>query len=315
MELWEDAATTYFLGVQVYAFGLYAALGMAVGMIALALLMRRGKLKAGTTPLTCLMALVCGFILSRLFFCLMDRNLGGPVPLSGVLMLTGGGYSMMGAILGASIGTVLSAKMTRQAPAKLLDYLAPALLLFIACERLGEGYIEDFGISRPLVGDLLKDSFLAVKGEYDWRLATYLSESFIALILSVVAIRDLGHIRRAGDTYLLFLMLYGASQVVMESLRFDQHMHLSFVGLQQVMALLLLCAAVIVLAVRRWKEQKKLAVLAVSSLPLVCVFGVALEFAIDRTRISRYLIYVVFALVVAAPVIMGLKLRKGNRHG
>ena len=312
MGLWEDAPKVFFLGVQVYAFGLYAALGAAAALIALALLIRRSKMKAGTAPLTGVLALICGFAVSRLLFCGLDRNLGGAVPLSGVLMVTGGGYSMMGAILGASIGALLSAKLTKQSAAKLLDCLAPALLLFIACERLGEGYVDDFGVSRPLVGELLKGSFLAVEGEYDWRLATYLLESFIALILAVVTIRDLGHARRAGDTYLLFLLLFGASQVIMESLRFDQHMHLSFVGMQQVIALLLLIAAVAVLAIRRWKEQRKLAALAVSVLPLVAAIGVGLEFAIDRTRINRYLIYLAFALVLSVPVYLGLRLRKGK---
>lgn len=312
MELWEDAAKVYSLGVEVYAFGLYAALGMAAGLIALWLLIRRGRMKPGTAPLTGVLAIVCGFVLSRLFFCALDRNLGAPVPLKGVFMITGGGYSMMGAILGAAIGAVLSAKITRQNPAKLLDYLAPALLLFIACERLGEGYIEDFGISRPLVGDLLKGTFLAVEGEYDWRLATYLIESFIALILAVVMICDLGRTRRAGDTFLLFMMLFGATQVIMESLRFDQHMHLSFVGLQQVIALLLLCGAVIALAIRRWNTHRPLAILAVAVLPLVAGIGVGLEFAIDRTRMNRYLIYLLYALTLAVPVWLGLRLRKGK---
>ena len=38
-QMWEDAATTYFLGVRVYAFGLYAAMGCALGLIALALIL------------------------------------------------------------------------------------------------------------------------------------------------------------------------------------------------------------------------------------------------------------------------------------
>ena len=49
--MWEEAVTTYFLGVKVYAFGLYAALGMALAMIALSMLLRRAKWPKGAAAL------------------------------------------------------------------------------------------------------------------------------------------------------------------------------------------------------------------------------------------------------------------------
>ena len=309
--MWEDAVTTYFLGAQVYAFGLYAALGMAIAMIALAMLLRRAKWPKGAAPLTGVLAMGCGFLVSRLFFCFMDQGLGGPVPLKGVLLVTGGGYSMMGALLGACFGAILASKIMKQKPAALLDLLSPAFMLFVACERLGEGYIDDFGISRPLVGELLKGSFLAIEGDYDWVLATYLIESFAALVLALVLLRDVSKKdRRAGNTFLLFLLLFGASQVILESLRFDQHMHLSFVGLQQIIAMLLLAAGVIVLALRRMKDKRGLALAALILLPVAAGVGVGLEFAIDRTTMNRFLLYAVFILLMAAPAALGVRLRK-----
>ena len=309
--MWEDAVTTYFLGAQVYAFGLYAALGMAIAMIALAMLLRRAKWPKGAAPLTGVLAMGCGFLVSRLFFCFMDQGLGGPVPLKGVLLVTGGGYSMMGALLGACFGAILASKIMKQKPAALLDLLSPAFMLFVACERLGEGYIDDFGISRPLVGELLKGSFLAIEGDYDWVLATYLIESFAALVLALILLRDVSKKdRRAGNTFLLFLLLFGASQVILESLRFDQHMHLSFVGLQQIIAMLLLAAGVIVLALRRMKDKRGLALAALILLPVAAGVGVGLEFAIDRTTMNRFLLYAVFILLMAAPAALGVRLRK-----
>ncbi len=309
--MWEDAVTTYFLGVKVYAFGLYAALGMALAMIALGMLLRRAKWPKGATALTGALAIACGFAVSRLFFCFMDQGLGGPVPPRGVLLVTGGGYSMMGALLGACIGAIAAAKIMKRPPAGLLDLLSPALLLFVACERLGEGHIADFGISRPLVGDLLKGSFLAVEGDYDWALATYLLESFTALMLALVLLRDVNKKeRRPGNTFLLFLLLFGATQVILESLRFDQHMHLSFVGLQQIIALLMLYAGLTVLSLRRMKEKRGTAVAALALMPVIAGIGVGLEFAIDRTTVNRFLLYAVFILVIAVPAALGLKLRK-----
>ena len=309
--MWEDAETIRILGVQMYVFGLYAALGMALALIALSLLLKRAKWPGGAAALTGALALGCGFVVSRLFFCFMDQGLGGPVPLRGVLLVTGGGYSMMGALLGACLGAIAAAKTMKRSPAALLDLLSPALLLFVACERLGEKYIEDFGISRPLTGDLLKGSFLVIEGDYDWVLATCLLEAFTAVALALVLLIDVNKKdRRAGNTFLLFLLLFGASQVILESLRFDQHMHLSFVGLQQVIAILLLAAGVIVLAIRRMRDRRGLAIAALVLLPAATGIGVGLEFAIDRTTVNRYLLYAAFILVMAAPAALGVKLRK-----
>ncbi len=313
--MWEEAAKTYFLGVEVYAFGLYAALGASVGMIVLALLLRKEKWKKGTAALTGCCVVGLGFVISRLFFGLMDAVLARPFPLWAMAMVTGGGYSMMGALLGACMGAILSARLTGQSAPRLLDLLAPCLMLFVASERLGEGYIDGFGASRTLIGHLFPGTFLAVEGVHESYLATYKLESAAALILAVVLMRDLRGKRRAGDTFLLFFLLFGASQTILESLRYDQHMRLSFVGLQHVMSILVLGAGVIVLAIRRWKERRGLALAAVLSVFLAAGIGVALEFAIDRTQMNRYLIYLMYVIVMGAPAYLGIRLRKEERHG
>ena len=142
-------------------------------------------------------------------------------------------------------------------------------------------------------------------------LATYLIESFAALVLALILLRDLNKKEgRAGNTFLLFLLLFGASQVILESLRFDQHMHLSFVGLQQIIAVLLLAAGVIVLALRHMKDKRGTAIAALILLPVTAAAGVGLEFAIDRTTVNRFLLYAVFILLMAAPAALGVRLRK-----
>lgn len=308
--LWEEAPKVYFLGVQVYAFGLYAAFGAAAALIVLSLLLKREKMKKGTAPLAGALALALGFVCSRLLFCLLDRSLGEMVSLRGALLVTGGGYSMIGALAGGCLGAALAARLTGQSALRLVDLMTPALMLFVACERLGEGYLTDFGVSRPLIGDLLKGSFLAVEGEYDWYLATYLLESFSALILALILLRDAEKCCRPGDTLLLAMILYGAVQTLMESLRYDRHMSFSFVGAQHVLAMTLLGVAVIFLAVCCRKKRRGLALAALASVPLTVGIGVGLEFMIDRTTVSRYLLYAAYILVVSTPAYLGILLRK-----
>ena len=307
----EDAAKVSILGIETYSFGLYVALGLAAALIALALLMRRAKAKAGTAALTGMLSMLCGFVLSRLFFGFMDESLGQTLPLWAMLRVETGGYSMMGAVIGACIGAVLAAKLTRQRPGRVLDILVPCLMLFIFFERLGERYIEEFGVSRYLSDQLFRNTFLTSEGDFGLRLNTYYVEAAVALVLAAVLYFDLKPERRPGDTFLKFLLLFGGTQILMESLRYDQHMTVkAYVKLQQVIAMLLMGAGVITLACRGWKKHRGLSLAAFISLPVAVGIGVGIEFMIDRTAVSHYLLYAAFVADVSVPVALGLILRK-----
>lgn len=315
----EDAVILEFLGVKVYAFGLYAALGAALAMLALIPIARKAKWKAGTGPVLGALSLALGFVFSRIFYCLMDVNLGALMPLWAAIRVNMGGYSLFGALFGVCLAAVLTGWLTGQKPAALLDYLVPAFLLFILCERLGERYIMGFGQSRTLSDTLLNGSFLTLEDpdyEGTWKLATYYIEAFAALVLALVALWDLRARRRPGSTFLQFMLLFGASQIILESLRYDQHMTvISFVRLEQVMSMALLGVALIVLAVRNRKKHRVLSLIALIAIPLTVGAGVGIEFMIDRSDISHYLLYAVFILIVGALAFMGLWLRREDRIG
>jgi len=303
----QDAERIYFLGVEVYAFGLYVCLGLALALLVLGVLLRKRKWKSGTAALTGVLSIGIGFVVSRLFFGFMDASLTETMPLWAMVRVNTGGYSMIGALLGACMGAVLTARLTRQSAPALLDLLAPALLLFIACERLGEGHIEEFGVSRKLTVDLPDNTFLVSGG----RLNTYLLESFTALVLAIVMLWDLRGNRRAGNTFLLFLILFGASQVLMESLRKDGHMTVkAFVRLEMIMSMMLLGAGIIALFIRNLKRYPALSWAALLTVLAAVGLGVLIEFKIDRSQISHYLLYLAFIAVLAVPVVLGLLLRK-----
>jgi len=89
----------------------------------------------------------------------------------------------------------------------------------------------------------------AVSGATEYRLATFLLQSVAALLLFLVlaclyARRDR---RREGDVCLLFLMLYGASQIVLDSTRYDSLFFRSngFVSVVQVLSALALALGMI----------------------------------------------------------------------
>ena len=65
MNLIDEAVIIEVLGIRMYAFGLYTALGTLFSMIVLSMAGRRLSLKKGTVPLTALCSILCGIIVSR----------------------------------------------------------------------------------------------------------------------------------------------------------------------------------------------------------------------------------------------------------
>ena len=137
---------------------------------------------------------------------------------------------------------------------RMLDLLSPALAAFLVPARLGEGFTT-LGISRPLTTSWLTDSFLASRDAYDSYLRTYLLEAATALILAVFLIRMLRRNVKEGLVFSSFCLLYGVTQTLMESLRYDGHLRYGFIGVQQVLSAALFGVTLIALSVRALRRQ------------------------------------------------------------
>ena len=97
-----------------------------------------------------------------------------------------------------------------------------------------------------------------VSGAVEYRLATFVLQSAVALVLFgvLVLFYTCGKKRpRDGDTFLLFLLIYGASQVVLDSTRYDSLFFRSngFVSIVQIFAAIALGFAIILFSVRMVK--------------------------------------------------------------
>ena len=312
MNLIDEAVIVELFGIRMYAFGLYLALGVLFAVIVLAIAGRTLGLKKGTVPLTVVLSYICGLVMSRVFFCLLNQELGQMTPFSFWPHLDGGGWSMFGLIGGVWLGGYISAKLMKEKPGRILDALSLAVLPLIAAERIGENRIEDFDISRPLDSTFLHGTFLAV-GEDEPCLATYYIAAAVAVILFVVLAFRFCRNRVPGNLTIEFLLLFGAASIITESLRYDRFLSITFVGLQQVTAAFMLATGVI-LAVRRSNRMKSvLAATAIASLLLAVGAVIGLEFALDRTTWNKILIYILMIIVVGIPAGLGMKLlAKGN---
>ena len=319
MSLWDEAAKISLAGIEVYRFGFFVALGMIAVAAVIAFLCWAKRCPRGTAPVLLLSSLLLGGACSRIGFCLMNQELGFLMPLSSWIRLSGGGWCMMTLVGGVMLAAWITAKIIRQPAGQVLDIAACALPFFMMMERLGEGCIQDGGIpafdySRPLQSTFLNGTFLAFADPYgEYCLATWRLAAAVMAVLGVILIIDLIRSPRHGDTCLLFLMLFGAASVILESLRYDRFLSITFVGLEQVLSAVLLLIGVAVCAMRARKQRKGFALAAV-----ICVFaaagiGIGLEFAIDRTNFSKILIYALFLAVIFTPAVMGIRLRNAAK--
>ncbi|MBE0601038.1 MAG: prolipoprotein diacylglyceryl transferase [Firmicutes bacterium] len=227
--------------------------GLAVGLSALCylglmlLLQRKSPLKADAVLLYGVLGIPLGLIVSRAVYSAANFNyfflvLEQP---GKMLYFWDGGYSMAGMLLGLVLAVLIAAKIAKYDFRRFLDAASLPLGLLLFGLRLAEGLTENFGVGRQVDPGALaqslpvlfiSESFGAIELH---RLAVFRYEAVFALLLLLILfLFARGKNRRDGDLSMLFFALYGAAQIVFESMRNDGHMVYSFVRVQQVLALL-----------------------------------------------------------------------------
>lgn len=211
----------------------------------------------GVVPL----ALALSLVLARLvhWYCRADSYDGFS---EAIVPFSPGGY----ALLGVFAGCILAAALTRllhfhdNLP-RMLDCMAVAGCAGIAVGRLASffnssdrGQIVQSAKSLPWVYPVTN----AVSGATEYRLATFLFQAMVALVLFIALLVFCSRKkRRDGDAALIFLLIYGASQIVLDSTRYDKLFFRSngFVSIVQVLGAVVLVLAIVVFAVRLVKSR------------------------------------------------------------
>ena len=178
---------------------------------------------------------------------------------------TSGGYALMGVFLGCFLTACLLRliRLDRSLP-EMLDAMAISGCAGIAVGRLASlfnssdrGQVMANFKSLPFAWPVTN----AVSGAVEYRLATFMLQSLVALALFVGL--SLFYIRgnqrgklKNGDTSLVFLLIYGASQVVLDSTRYDSLFFRSngFVSVVQVLSALGLGLAIFIFSKRMVKN-------------------------------------------------------------
>ena len=279
------AETFSLFGLDVYAYGLYAAIGAALVIFGMRQVGR--DLPKGTASVFGVLGTVFGIVLARALYCAVNwndfaYNYENPML---VFRYFDGGLSMVGLIAGLVLAAAVTAKLVKVRFAQVMDALAVPFGLLIWALRTGEQYTElgvgaavDEGFMTARFPWLFLESRMGVMVEY--RLKVWRYEVIMAIVLVAVAIACYRRLRdHAGDTAIVVFSLYGASQILLESMRDDGHMLIIFLRVGQLGAFLmpLICCGILSRRVR-CKKAVALAWLAM----ILCVGAVAaLEFSLD----------------------------------
>lgn len=214
-----------------------------------AVFVRRSENAAGAAVL-CPLAIVVSFWFARLihWYFRADSYDGF---FSAMTDFSGYGYALSGAFFGCILSAVVLRFLgiLKELPLT-LDCMSIGGSAAIAVGRLACFYTAEnrgdiiHGMTElPFVYPVMN----MTSGAVEYRLATFLFQSVAAAMIFVVLLslflRNAGH--RDGDIALLFLLLYGATQIVLDSMRYDALRLRSngFISVVQV-----LCAAAMVLS-------------------------------------------------------------------
>ena len=231
-----------------------------------------------------------------------------------------GGFALVGVFGGCILTAVLLRliRIHRNLP-QMLDCMSIAGAAGIALGRLASfftasdrGQIIHSIRSLPWVYPVIN----AVSGAVEYRLATFLIQAMVAGVLFLVLILfyQLGKDRiKDGDTTLIFLLCYGASQILLDSTRYDSIYFRSngFVSVVQVLSAVALALAIIWFSVRMVRAKGFKVWQIALWVAIAAAIGVAgyMEYHVQRHGNEALFAYSVMGSCLIAVVILTLVIR------
>lgn len=236
----------------------------------------------------------------------------------------GDGYVLMGPFAGClCTALILKGIRLEKNMARLLDVMSIGGCAAIALGRLACFFTADdrgriIGIQGlPLAWPVIN----ATSGEMEYRLAVFLFQAVAALfILFVLRLVDKKNTRtgahRDGDLTLLFLLLYTAGQIVLDSMRYDA-LHLrsnGFIGAVQLVCALTFCAVIGILLTRLVKRNGFCFHYGFAAFLIAACVGISayMEYFVQRHGGQAVFGYTVMTAAMMAATAAGTALWKSN---
>ncbi|MDO4750257.1 MAG: prolipoprotein diacylglyceryl transferase [Eubacteriales bacterium] len=278
------------------------------------------------------LALVLGLFFGRLvhWYCRYEQYEG----LFAALVKLSGGFSLVGVFFGCLLAALILRllRVTDNLPA-LLDCLAPAGMLGIGVGRLsalftsvsrgkiliGEGFFRRLPFAAELVN---------TAGQTEWRFAVFCVQSIVAFagfaFLTRVFYRTRGRAMKRenwkdGNVFLLFLMFWGATEVVLDSMRYDALFLRSngFVSMVQVVGAVSLLFVLVMYSIRSVRANRlRIWHFVLWGLFLALLGGVGyMEYYVQRHGDEYLLCYSVMSMCMAGIVAVIMSMYRTTARG
>ncbi len=300
----EDAIVFSAFGRPVTAYALCLTLSVAAGLALFFFLGKKQGIGEDGLFRAALLALPLALLGARLFYCVARIYYFLEIGLENVLRLWDGGYALWGAAGGAALAAVIAAKTEKRPVGQMMDALAPPAALVIALTHFAEYFS---GEGRGFYMDQEAFCFFPVsvyRADYgEWNLAVFVWEGITALAILAVLLRKK---RKTGDTARLFLLLYSACQIWLESMRHDRTLRWLFVRVSQLTAALVI-VGLMAAALVRWirnREQRRMGPLSVVLCWAAVLAGagvcIAMEFSVEGKIFVDLPVWTAYAVMACA---------------
>lgn len=299
-------------GILIYWKSIAMALAVLTGILFfLAAYIRRSKDLTGAA-LLCPLAILVSLFLARLihWYFSPDSYESLKAALSDFFH---SGYALSGAFFGCLLSAVIlrALNIVKNLPLA-LDCMSIGGCAAIAVGRLGSFFAaENRG---EILADVTNLPWVypvvnATSGEMEYRVATFLFQAVIAGVILLVLLflywRNVEKQKhRDGDMALLFLLLYGTSQIVLDSMRYDSLRLRSngFISIVQVFCALALVLCMAIFTIRLRKKYCIVAWLVFAA----CMSGAAyMEYYVQRHGDQALLAYAVMCVCLTIISVVG----------
>ena len=240
-----------FFGISWYSILIVAAI--LIGLAFCSRDARRYRISQDALLDFLLYAIPLGIIFARLYYVVFRFNMYSDDLLS-IFNIREGGLAIYGGVIGGLIAARITSKKHGIATLSLLDLVAPALVLGQGIGRWGN-YINMEAYGLRVAEEALHFFPFAVEipvGDFwYWHMATFFYEFCWNMLVFALLLLVRKHVRRSGDVFCWYLLLYCAGRTVIEGLRYDSLTFISeFVRISQVLSALAAFGVVIYFFVR-----------------------------------------------------------------
>lgn len=279
---------------EIYWFGLLAGCAILTAAVIYCVLRRiQGQALSGAMT-TLLAAIPAAFLLSRISYCWF-RHASFTGGMDEFLRLNDGGYSLHGAIVGVLAVLFLRARKRWIDFVAMLDAAVPAISSALSIGRFagitsgeGTGFEVTSNTWLPFVIWSESDqSHVLWVGFFEGLLAAVITA--LTLTLFVKKYKNGSAALQEGCVTLCFMLTYGLSQALLESMRSDSlfMISLGFVRIDQILSILLAVAAFVIICI----DHAKLMGISVASIAqwILCTaaltVAVICEFSLNATQL------------------------------